>query len=359
MVDDKENRDSIRQIGSIGFVLIGRNEGERLRGCIDSIIEQLLFVYRQNKNDSNFDTHNEKLPIVYVDSGSTDGSVNYANSTGCTTMELDLRVPFTAARARNEGLKLLLSKFPEVELIQFVDGDCSLQPGWLLKASAFLRVNPRAAIVCGRRREVYPQKSIYNALCDMEWDTPIGEAKACGGDFLVRREAILSVDGFNSSMIAGEEPEMCLRLRKRKWSIWRIDEEMTLHDANMTNFKQFWLRCARSGFAYTERWLMHSTRSRPYCVRELLSIGFWGAALPITIVTCFMILPTFAWILLLGYPVMILRVFLKRMKLRYTVNESIIYSTLTQIGKLPQFFGVLKYIAGWVTGKETPIIEYK
>lgn len=352
------NLEKINQSQNIGFVLIGRNEGERLRTCIDSIVEQLLFINRE-KQSLAINSKAETLPIVYVDSGSSDGSVTYANSAGCSTLELDMKQPFTAARARNEGLRLLLTKYPDVELIQFIDGDCSLQPGWLGKACAFLAVNPKAAIVCGRRREVYPQKSIYNALCDMEWDAPIGEVKACGGDFLVRREAFLSVNGFNASMIAGEEPEMCLRLRKRKWTIWRIQEEMTLHDANMSSFKQFWLRSARAGFAYTERWLMHSTRIRPYCTRELSSICFWGGALPIAVIIFMATLPTMGMILILAYPIMVMRLFLKRIKMRNTVKKSIIYSVLTQIGKFPQFFGVLKYIAGAMTGKGTPIIEYK
>ncbi|MBB5211837.1 glycosyltransferase family 2 protein [Microbulbifer hydrolyticus] len=359
MADEKDRKSGAIQNTCIGFVLIGRNEGERLRNCVDSIVEQLLLINRDKKQGPDLSGTSDVFPIVYVDSGSTDGSVTYATSAGCTVLELDLREPFTAARARNEGLKLLINKFPQVELIQFIDGDCSLQPGWLGKATAFLAVNPKVAIVCGRRREVYPQKSIYNALCDMEWDTPVGEAKACGGDFLVRKEAILSVKGFNPAMIAGEEPEMCLRLRKRKWAIWRIHEEMTLHDADMTSFRQFWLRNARAGFAYAERWLMHSTRIRPYCKRELLSICFWGGFLPISIVLFMATMPVLGFALALAYPLMTIRIFLRRMKMRSSVRKSLIFSGLTQIGKFPQFFGVLKFTAGTLSGKSTPIIEYK
>ena len=42
--------------------------------------------------------------IVYVDSGSTDGSIACAQSLGVESCpELDLSIPFTAARARNAG----------------------------------------------------------------------------------------------------------------------------------------------------------------------------------------------------------------------------------------------------------------
>ena len=360
-INDTQN--SVRKMPAIGFVVIGRNEGERLHRCLNAILEQ-CFALARKIGDMHGDLptqENEKtpLPVVYVDSGSTDGSSQYARSVGCDVIELDPDSPFTAARARNTGFTHLIEQYPDVEWIQFIDGDCTLQPAWLTKGAAFLKVNPKVAIVCGRRREVYPQKTIYNALCDMEWDTPVGEAKACGGDFLARRMALESVNGFNATMIAGEEPEMCFRLRNENWGIWRIGEEMTSHDAGMNSFGQFWQRNKRAGYAFAERCSMHATKAKPYCVREVTSIVFWALMIPVIAVCLSFTSLLGSFLILMAYPAMMLRIFLRRLKLRNTIRRSLIYSVLTSLGKFPQFAGVAKCFIARLAGNRAKLIEYK
>jgi glycosyltransferase involved in cell wall biosynthesis len=162
---------------SIGAVLIGRNEGARLVAALEAAQGQ---VGR----------------MVYVDSGSTDGSVEAARRAGAAIVDLDLSIPFTAARARNEGLARLLQDGP-LDYVQFIDGDCALQPGWIDTAQAFLDENPQAAVVHGRRRERYPEATVYNQLCDWEWDVPPGPVKACGGDAMMRVAAFQAVGGYD------------------------------------------------------------------------------------------------------------------------------------------------------------------
>src|SRR4051812_21398157 len=178
----------------IGAVVIGRNEGERLRRCLESVVGRV----RQ---------------VVYVDSGSSDGSIALAVALGVEVLRLDLRQPFTAARARNAGFARLGDCGQELRYVQFVDGDCEVVGGWFEKARAFLEDHPEVAVVCGRRRERHPEHSVYNMLCDIEWDTPVGEAKACGGDALMRCDAFRQVNGYRPDLIAGEEPDLCVRLR--------------------------------------------------------------------------------------------------------------------------------------------------
>ena len=161
----------------IGLVAIGRNEGQRLHQCLASAMGVNL--------------------IVYVDSGSTDNSVDLARELGVEVVNLDLSFPFTAARARNAGLEHLLQVCPDTEFVQFVDGDCEIVPGWLDLAQQTLSTQPDTAVVCGRRRERFPDLTVYNLLCDLEWDTPIGETKACGGDAMMRVTAFQPVGGFN------------------------------------------------------------------------------------------------------------------------------------------------------------------
>jgi len=209
----------------VGIVVIGRNEGERLRRCLESLPRG--------------------APVVYVDSGSSDGSRELAARAHASVVSLDLSAPFTAARGRTVGLEFLREQHPGLELAQLVDGDCTLDPGWLAAALAEMRSDARLAVVCGRRRERFPEASVYNLLCDLEWDTPVGEALDCGGDALVRITAVCGVGGFRTSMIAGEEPELCFRLRAAGWKIHRIAAEMTLHDAAIRLRLRAWLRAAR------------------------------------------------------------------------------------------------------------------
>jgi GT2 family glycosyltransferase len=216
-------------LNDLGVVAIGRNEGERLRRCLRSL-------------------DGRGVPFVYVDSGSNDGSVGLARSMGSEVVELDMSRPFSAARARNAGYERLKAIAPGVRHVMFLDGDCEVADGWLDRARAELEARPEAAVVCGRRRELFPEQSIYNRLADLEWDTPIGEAIACGGDSVIRLEAFEAVGGFDPTAAAGEEPELCQRLRRAGWTVWRVDAEMTRHDLAMTRFRQWWRRHYRSGY---------------------------------------------------------------------------------------------------------------
>lgn len=215
-------------------VVIGRNEGDRLIRCLAAI-------------------EGQSTRIIYVDSGSNDGSVEAARAAGVVVEELELSSPFTAARARNVGLEVI-RRGVATEYVQFVDGDCELQPTWIAKAVDFLEEHPTAAVAYGRLRERYPGASVYNRLCDYEWDTPVGRSKSCGGIALMRITAIDEVGGFNSKLVAGEEPELCVRLRGNGWEIWRLEAEMAVHDAAMTKFSQWWKRARRGGMGQPRGW---------------------------------------------------------------------------------------------------------
>ncbi len=204
-------------MNAVGVVAVGRNEGERLAGCLESL-------RRDSRNVST---------VVYADSGSSDGSTARARSLGAEVVELDPSRPFSAARGRNEGFARLREIMPDVEFVQFIDGDCEMSTAWLDKGLAALRADEKLAIVCGRVRERHRDASIYNRLCDMEFNRRPGIVDACGGIFLARRAAIERVGGFDAGVVAGEEPEMCLRLRREGYTILRLADDMCLHDSAM------------------------------------------------------------------------------------------------------------------------------
>lgn len=313
----------------VGAVAIGRNEGARLTRCLAALAPAAGRV-------------------VYVDSGSSDGSVAAARGMGAEVVELDPARPFTAARARNAGFARL-AEDGRPRLVQFVDGDCELQAGWIETAAAFLDAHPDVAVVCGRRRERHPEASLWNRLVDREWDTPVGEARACGGDALMRSDPLAAAGGFDARLIAGEEPELCVRLRAAGWRIWRLDAEMTLHDAAMTRPGQWWRRSARAGHAAAEGAAMHGGPPERHGVARTRRALLWGAALPLAALLGALATP-WALLLLLAYPAQIARL---------ARREGWVRATFLTLGKIAEAHGVLGYALGRLTGRGRRLIEYK
>jgi glycosyltransferase involved in cell wall biosynthesis len=316
----------------LGIVVIGRNEGDRLRRCLLSVPPA--------------------VPVVYVDSASTDGSVGLASARGAEVVQLDLSRPFTAARARNEGCERLLQLFPDLDYVQFVDGDCEFEDGWLQTAKHFLDCRPSVAVVCGRRRERYPEQSFYNRLCDEEWNTPVGEAEASGGDALVRASVFAAADGYDPDLIAGEEPEFCSRLRRQGWIVWRLDAPMTVHDAAMNLFQQWWRRALRSGYGYAQVW--HKTKrcpGRAVFGRELGRAVMWTLGVPVAAIvaallweTSALLLAPLAWILQLA-----------RLSIRYGTVKG----THLLLAKAAEFLGAARYAVAFVLRRDKRAIYYK
>jgi glycosyltransferase involved in cell wall biosynthesis len=326
-------------IQGLGVVVIGRNEGERLIRCLVSL-------------------KGSGAAIVYVDSASTDASVQRAQELGATVCQLSLHVPFTAGRARNEGFARLLELHPAVRFVQFVDGDCEVASDWMRRACDHLLSNETAAIVCGRRKERYPERSVYNWLCDVEWDTPVGSVEACGGDFMVRAEVFSALGGFNAKLIAGEEPEMCYRLRKQGWEVHRIDGQMTDHDAAMTRFGQWARRSSRAGYAYAARAALHWRDRSAYCWRENGRILLWAFALPILVLMLSLLFSPWFALLALAYPLQFVRTAAQLSKAGLDAGARV-YAFFVLLGKWPEFYGQTLFLTRWLSGREQRIIEYK
>jgi GT2 family glycosyltransferase len=324
----------------LGVVVIGRNEGERLLRCLASV---------SRGADA----------VVYVDSGSLDGSAARARGAGALVVELDSGRPFTAARARNAGFARLEYELPELMWVQFIDGDCELEADWLEAAIRHLTERPDVAVVCGRRRERAPEVSIYNRLIDIEWDRPAGEVDACGGDALVRATSFRGVGGYDASLVAGEDPELCLRIRRAGGRIERLDRDMTRHDAALLRFGQWWRRQVRSGHAYAEAVHHHRHDPERHRVRRLASILLWAGALPLA--SAFVALTTSVWGLglLAGLAIPWLGAW-RDARERRSPDDAALHATGCVLGKFAELEGVLAF--AWnrlVRGRESRLIEYK
>ena len=317
-------------------VVIGRNEGERLKRCLRGLSAAEL--------------------VVYVDSGSTDGSAEAAASTGAEVIKLDLTLPFTAARARNAGLARVCELRPDIPFVQFVDGDCELAADWVACAMEFLDKHERVAAVAGRRRERNPSYSVYNLLCDWEWDGPVGLVRSIGGDAMMRKSAIESVGGFRGDLIAGEEPELCVRLRSDGWQIWRLGNEMTLHDAAMSRFSQWWARSSRAGYAYANGAYLHGRLPERFNAWESRRAWLWGLCIPLVGVTAVLLFGWHGLTFFLIYPAQMLRQFVRT---GGTFHRRAILAVFQILARFPEMIGQVKFFIDLIARRKPKLIEYK
>lgn len=327
-------------MSKVGVVVIGRNEGERLRRCLASL-------------------QPSAAPAVYVDSGSDDGSVEWAAARCSAVVQLDRSAPFTAARARNAGVERLLALSPDTVYVQFVDGDCEVAPGWIERGARELDADPARAAVCGRRRERHRERSVYNRLCDIEWDTPIGPAKACGGDSMMRVAAFQEVGGFDASVIAGEDDELCVRLRQRRHTILRVDAEMTLHDAAMTRFGQWWRRAVRAGHCFAQGFAMHGAAPERLWRRKNASIVLWALLVPGLALGAGPATGGSSLLLLLAYPVALSRHYSANRRRGLSPQDAWLYSAFCMLGNFPNLLGQAKYLVSRARRRAPRLIEYK
>lgn len=331
----------------VGLVAIGRNEGERLKRCLRSVPPG--------------------CPVVYVDSGSTDGSVAFAQGLGMSVEPLSTEQGFTAARARNAGWRRLLAEHPGLEFIQFIDGDCEMDAGWLPRAVVAIEAEPELCAVFGRLHERHPEASFYNALCDDEWNVPLGLVGACGGIALFRVAALREAEGFNDAIIAGEEPDLCLRLRLKGWTVRRIDADMALHDAAITRAAQWWKRTRRGGHAYAEHLARHGRDADPMWRRNRDSILLWALVVPLVIVALLagalvlrqpiVALPGLG--LLLLYPAQLARLTLRRHREGKSWGFALGWAFWMVVGKFAQLAGLWQYHWKRWRGQTSQVIEYK
>lgn len=324
----------------VAIVAIGRNEGERLKLCLRSAVAQVRTV-------------------VYVDSGSTDGSAAFARSLGCHIVELDPARPFGPARARNEGFDAAMAAQPDIAFVQFLDGDCELMDGWLEQGIAALASRPDVAIVCGNVREVHPEASVYNKLCDLEWQKAPGEILACAGRFIVRPSVFRATGGFRPDVIAAEDDEFCIRVRRAGWKILQIDVEMARHDASMTRFGQWWLRARRAGLAYAQVAALHGGGPERIFVRDCLRVWLWGLVLPLATLAVAPLTHGLSLLALFcAYALLFARIYQHGRRQGWSTRDARIYAWFTTLSKFPGLHGMLTYYWQQFRGGQHKIAEH-
>ena len=309
----------------VGVVVIGRNEGARL---VESLMSALAVG----------------VPVVYVDSDSSDGSAARASEIGCEVVELRSPPGYTAARARNAGYERLQKILPGCRFVHFVDGDCVLVPGWVSVAAAHLREHGEVGIVCGRLLEEHPTASPYHRLASIEWDQPVGDVGECGGIAMVRAEAFEDVGGYEADMPVGEDPDFCRRVGATGMRIVRLDRDMARHDIDMFRFSEWWLRQVRPGKAWADTCHRRGAKAPADVRRNLVSTLAWGGALP---ALCLLLVPATsgASLLVLAGALATLWVKVRRHALGdgRSPADATLYATACTLGKFAALQGVLRF----------------
>ncbi len=325
----------------VAIVAIGRNEGERLKLCLRAALRDAPIV-------------------VYVDSDSTDGSAEFARSVGCRVVSLDTSRPISAPRARNEGFACVMEIAPDTPFVQFVDGDCELEEGWIEKAACTLAEHAEAGMVCGQIREIHPEASAYNRLCDLEWRQPAGEILSFSGRFMARARVFKDVEGFRADVQVAEDEEFCFRVRRQGWKILMIDAPMVRHDAAMTSFRQWWRRNRRAGRGYAQVAALHGGGEERYFIRDRRRILIWGLALPMAALAVAPFTHGISLLILLClYGLQYVHIVRGCRKRGWASGDAWVYGFFTVISRFPTLQGLLEYYWRRIRGRAMTIIEYK
>jgi glycosyltransferase involved in cell wall biosynthesis len=330
-----------RSLPLISVVIIGRNEGDRLVECLQSVFAAPRDGFR--------------LEVLYVDSASTDGSPQRASVLGANVIVVQPRRP-SAAIGRNAGWRAARGDY-----ILFLDGDTLLHPGFVPQALAAMS-EPDVAIVWGHRRERFPQQSLYVRVLDLDWVYPAGESEFCGGDALMRRAVLAQTGGFDDTLIAGEEPELCRRIREQGHRILHIDAPMTTHDLAITRFSAYWRRAFRAGHAYAEvanRYRDSDDRFWLAEARGNLARGSVYLASPAVFVAALALYPQFALGMCIAAAGLLTRSAHRSAWKSPDRTTRWLYAVHSHVQQVPIMFGQLAWRMHRFRGHRRALIEYK
>ena len=334
---------ALENLPTLSVVIIGRNEGARLVRCLDSV--------RALRGVTG------AVEIIYVDSASTDDSVNVAQASGAQALVLRDERP-TAARGRNAGWRAARAPF-----VLFLDGDTILDPDFVARALPRF-ADDKVAVVCGQRREIAPGNSIYNRVLNLDWVFQAGEADYCGGDALMRRAVLQELDGYDASLIAGEEPDLCCRMRLRGYVILQTGEPMTGHDLAITRWSQYWRRAVRTGYAYAQVARRFRHTAQPLWSAEVKHNLLRGGALLLIATSGFAATlwqrsPWPLLLVLLFLTLLILRTTLKTRWKAPQLTTRLLYGAHSHLQQIPIFIGQLMFWRDQLTQRRRALIEYK
>ena len=173
---------------------------------------------------------------------------------------------------------------------------------------------------------------------------------------MMRVDALVAVGGFREELIAGEEPELCMRLRAAGWRIHRIDAEMTLHDAAMAHISQWWRRTVRTGYGFAQGAYLHGAPSEKLWVWESRRAWVWALLVPFACVMAGVVFTPWGWLAWLIYPLQILR---QQARNPGGLRERALLALFQLLARFPETWGQVKFMHDSLLARHAVLIEYK
>jgi len=211
------------ELPTVSIVIPVLDRAGELGRCLDSL--------------SRLDYPGEKLQVIVVDDGSRDDSAAVARRMGALVVPSG-GVRRGPAAARNAGAAVAAGA-----ILAFIDSDCTASAGWLAELMPLFR-DPKTAAVGGMVEGMCSASPVdrYEAVMS---SLSLGSRERFGntGDdtfylpscnLLVRRQAFLSVSGFEASMHVGEDVDLTWRLRDAGWTIAYLPAGNIRHEHRST-----------------------------------------------------------------------------------------------------------------------------
>lgn len=228
----------------ISFIIIGKNEGWRLQKCLQSI----SYVVEQDAI-ANYE-------IIYVDSQSTDNSIELAKQYGAKAFLITGEC--NAAIARNIGAKEAVG-----DILFFIDGDMELFPDFL----------PQVLTKDGQLEYPFISGIFNDIVYDLDWnylDTSRrhklqeGDADSVetttGGLFLITHSLWDKVGGMDTRFKRSQDYDLGLRLNKINYPLHRKATLLANHYMRQYNIQQFYI----SGVKYSSLLLRKHWNDKHY-----------------------------------------------------------------------------------------------
>jgi Glycosyl transferase family 2 len=212
----------------IDCIVVGKNQGTTLRASLEAV--------------RNCSYSQGRIHLHYIDMGSADYSLEIARSMeGVKIIALH---GVNLGAAYNAAWKECSSPF-----IQFLSADALLDPSWF--EHAFSEIARDVGGVTGRCQLTEPHGSIFNWIDTLEWrSTPPGGG--IGRHFLLRRELLQAIDGFDEHLLYGTALDFAHTAAKTEWKLRTLQAPMCQYAIGRSGFTSWWRSGVADGRGETE-----------------------------------------------------------------------------------------------------------
>jgi hypothetical protein len=224
------------------------------------------------------------LAVVFVAQSNDAEAAETARRAGIETVEVPDRA-LTAGRARNAGYRQLKKRLPDLQYVQFVDSDLTLDAQWLAGAARFMERRPEVAAIEGKIRFENEGSSVFARVSAIEINGEAGETDVVGANLFVRADAFEGAGGFRGDLTVNETRDLCIRLRRRGAHIWRLDAWMGVVASRSDGLAGFWEASVHRGYEYAHGAALHGAPPDRLFAGERARALLWGAFLPSLVAT--------------------------------------------------------------------------